>query len=158
MIILGIDAATKTGFAIWRDGRISDSGVMDFSKKRGETNGILFLRFRKWIEDMLLTVRPDLVIYEQGHYRGGYATELLVGLHTRILEAAAGASPAIEAGVVRTWELKKAVCGSARAEKSEMIEAAEYITGKRMQDDNEADAVAIAWWGAQNYETKARER
>jgi len=52
-------------------------------------NGILFLKTRKWMQDMLQRhVIPygdaeNIVVYEQAHFRGGAATELCVGLQTR---------------------------------------------------------------------------
>ena len=45
-MILALDLATHTGWAVAsNDGKIISSGVQDFSKKRGEDNGLLFLRF-----------------------------------------------------------------------------------------------------------------
>jgi hypothetical protein len=35
-VILAIDAATKTGWALIREGRVYESGVQDFSKRRGD--------------------------------------------------------------------------------------------------------------------------
>ena len=55
MKILGIDSATKTGWAICDGGEITASGVKDFTKKRGESNGILYLKFRKWLRAVSYT-------------------------------------------------------------------------------------------------------
>ena len=51
MKILAIDAATKTGWCFWHSEMI-ESGVQDFTKQRGESNGIMFLRFRKWLNNL----------------------------------------------------------------------------------------------------------
>lgn len=51
-MILALDCATKTGFALVKDGKIIESGTMDFSKRRGESNGAMFLRFSAWIRNL----------------------------------------------------------------------------------------------------------
>ena len=85
-MILALDLATHTGWAVAsNDGKIISSGVQDFSKKRGEDNGLLFLRFKKWLKDMLkdhvlIPMQQTVVAYERAHFRGGAATELCVGL------------------------------------------------------------------------------
>ena len=89
MIILALDLATRTGWAVVRDGRVVESGVQTFDKRRGESNGVLFLRARKWLSEFGQSSPPDLVAYEQAHFRGGAATEICVGLQTRAQEIAA---------------------------------------------------------------------
>ena len=49
--ILALDLATMTGWATLIDGKIN-SGVQNFSKKRGESNGIMFLRFNAWLREI----------------------------------------------------------------------------------------------------------
>ena len=83
MRILALDLATKTGWALWDGARI-ESGVQDFSKKRGESNGMLFLNFNHWLSRIVnatagIPTPVDLLVYEQAHYRGGAATEICVG-------------------------------------------------------------------------------
>ena len=82
MKILALDTATKTGWAIFDSaaGRIIESGVQDFAKRRGESNGLMFLRFRAWLSQIIATARPDLIAYERAHHRGGAATEICVNL------------------------------------------------------------------------------
>ncbi len=53
-MILGLDLAQKTGWCLRANGKVVASGMQDFTKKRGESNGLLFLKFRKWFESMLL--------------------------------------------------------------------------------------------------------
>jgi Holliday junction resolvasome RuvABC endonuclease subunit len=148
MKILGLDCATKTGWAITdSNGNIIESGIMDFSKRRGETNGILFLRFRKWLKDMIVLNHPDVLAYEQAHHRGGAATEICVGLTTRVLEA--GAFHNIECLPLRTTEIKKFATGKGNAGKPEMIAAAKNILHRDPLSDDEADAVFVAKLAAQ---------
>jgi Holliday junction resolvasome RuvABC endonuclease subunit len=147
MLILALDLATRTGWAIVRDGRVIESGVQDFSKRRGESNGLLFLRARKWLAGF---DRPDLVAYERAHFRGGAATEICVGLQTRAQEQAA--EWGVESAPVATGTLKAWAAGSGRADKAAMISWAASKLGRQPEDDNEADAVAVGLWAASEYD------
>lgn len=144
-MLIGIDAGTKTGWAIAdTSGRIVESGVMDFTKRRGESNGALFLKFRRWLSELLSdkTRPPFLVCYEQAHHRGGPATEIGVGLATRIQEICT--EYGYEYIPVHTGTLKKSATGSGSAGKEQMIERAARHLGRQPIDDNEADAVHLA--------------
>jgi len=166
MIILALDLATRTGWAVVRDGRVVESGVQTFDKRRGESNGVLFLRARKWLSEFgqpspaasaqgLLRARPDLVAYEQAHFRGGAATEICVGLQTRAQECAA--EWGVESAPVPTSTLKKWATGVGRAEKPAMIAWAAGKIGRQPEDDNEADAIAVGLWAAEQFDPRARQ-
>lgn len=49
-MILALDCATKTGWCLLKDGKVYESGVQDFSKTRGESNGAMFLKFQEWLK------------------------------------------------------------------------------------------------------------
>lgn len=153
MNILALDCATRTGFAWIKDGKLVESGVQDFSKRRGESNGGMFFRFRTWLSNILDGMKGDnddiIVVYEQAHHRGGAATEIAVNLTGRVQEACASRS--IEFATVHTATLKKFATGKGKADKSEMVTWAANRTGKLIADDNEADAIAIAYWADENY-------
>jgi len=139
--ILALDCATKTGWATLINGQI-ESGVQDFTKKRGESNGMLFIKFNRWLDDMRsLTDGFDLVVYEQAHHRGGYATELCVGLTTRVEEFAARIGA--QCHPIHTGTLKKAIYGSGRANKKDAVKWFKSKFGRDAIDDNEADACAL---------------
>lgn len=150
MNIIALDCATKTGWATLIGGNI-ESGTQDFSLKRGESQGIMFMRFNKWLQDMHDTLPHnmnehrrgsfDIVAYEQAHNRGGAATEICIGLTTRAQEFAARYSA--ETMAVHSQSLKKFVTGSGRADKAAMIAAFEKETGQKPIDDNQADAYWI---------------
>jgi Holliday junction resolvasome RuvABC endonuclease subunit len=146
ILILGLDMATKTGWCILQDGQVIASGVQDFSKRRGESNGILFLRFRKWLLDLLNTVpeKPMVIAYEGAHFRGGAPTEVCVGLQTHCQSIAAELG--IESTRVHTMTLKKYACGTGKANKVAMMKIAARFLGREPIDDNEADAVHLARW------------
>lgn len=155
-MILAIDPATKTGWAVLSEGKIIESGVIDFAKKRGESNGSMFYRFRNWLVSMLdFSInrkgpqRINLVVYEQSHHRGGASTEIGVNLTGRIQEICS--INAVEYATVRTTTLKKFFTGKGNAEKGAMVFEAEKHLGRTPIDDNEADAVALAFWGRSEY-------
>ena len=147
MKILALDCATKTGWCLLDEaGKIIESGVQSFEKRRGESNGLVFLRFRNWL-GKLIEFRPggaQLLVYERAHMRGGAATELCVGLQTRVQEIAA--EKMIESLPVPSTTLKKWATGSGHANKVTMILAAKKYLGRNPEDDNEADAIAILLW------------
>lgn len=139
MNILALDCATKTGWATLVDGQI-ESGMQDFTKKRGESNGMLFLKFNQWLRR--LNEYPfGLIVYEQAHHRGGAATEICVGLSTRAQEYAVTYHS--EHWAVHTATLKKAITGNGRASKEDMMAYFKEQTGREPEDDNEADAYAL---------------
>ena len=139
--ILALDTATKTGWALIENHKVVESGVQDFSKRRGESNGIMFLRFRKWLNQLCATWEPELIVYEQAHFRGGAATEIGVGLQTRVQEMAAVLG--VESSSCHTGTLKKWATGVGNASKTQMIMAAAKHLGRPPIDDNEADSVML---------------
>jgi Holliday junction resolvasome RuvABC endonuclease subunit len=152
MKILALDCSTKTGWALLdENGRIIESGVQSFDKRRGESNGLVFLRFRSWLSKLIefLPGGVGLLVYERAHMRGGAATELCVGMQTRVQEAAAERQ--IESLPVPSTTLKKWATGNGRAGKLEMIQACRQHLGRPPEDDNEADAVLLAVYAHAEY-------
>lgn len=153
MLILGLDMATKTGWAVYdtKTQSVVESGVQDFSRRRGECgNGAMFMRVRTWLIHMM-GFRPPigLVAYERAHHRGGPATEILVGMTTRVQEI--GTELGIPVTPVTTAEVRrqaKISCGELPgpklAGKTASIRAAALELGRDPLDDNEADAIMVA--------------
>ncbi len=139
MNILALDLATRTGWALEENGR-RESGVQVFDVKRGESPGMRFVRFNRWLDEMAkIITRPCVVVFEQAHHRGGAATECAAGFSTRVLEFCA--THGFEHSSVHTQTLKKFATGSGRGDKSAMIAAARVKLGFAGDDDNEADAL-----------------
>jgi Holliday junction resolvasome RuvABC endonuclease subunit len=138
-------------------GVIMASGVQDFTKRRGESNGIMFLRFHKWIADLTSLGLPDLIQYEQAHMRGGAAAEICIGLQTHTQSFAA--SHNINCSGVHTATVKKFAAGSAKAQKGkeQSIAFAAKVLGRAPMDDNEADAVVIALWAYREFDPTSNE-
>lgn len=147
-MILALDCATKTGWALWDNGKIVESGVQDFTKQRGDSNGILFLNFRIWLTRMLLH-NITLVVYEMAHHRGGAATEICVNLTGRVQEMCSELK--IEYTAVHTATLKKWATGVGNADKGEMMVRANILLGRKPIDSNEADAVMLAAYASEKY-------
>jgi len=153
--VLALDLATKTGWALLdRNGNFT-SGVQEFDLRRGESKGMRFLRFRKWLKEILALGEigeqfskesPGLVVFEQPHFRGGFATELLVGFSTSVLAEAALFG--LEHLAVHTGSLKKFATGKGNSGKEEMIaKAKEFYPDVEIIDDNHADALLLIRYG-----------
>ena len=159
MIVWGLDIATKTGWCIGEYDPKSKKvewmtfGRSNFEPKRGEGKGIRFLRFRRWLLDRMEEFYPDVVVYEQAHYRGGAATEVLVGLTTVLQEVCDEAG--IPYATVRTGPLKKFATGKGNASKGEMVvvaaDFAEAHNAGAVENDDEADAIHVFRWATENY-------
>ena len=142
MKIMGLDMASKTGYSVFDNGEYAESGMMDFTKKRGESNGILFLKFKKWLTEKIAEEKPDIVAYERAHMRGA-STEILMGLQTHaqsISEEYGAMSYPIHSGT-----MKRKATGYGKASKEAMMEKAGEISGKNIDQDDEADAVIAAY-------------
>lgn len=148
--VLAIDPATSCGWALWQPGwEQPESGTQVFGLQRGESPGMRFLRFRKWLSSMTDDYSPGLYIYEQAHHRGGAATELCVGFVTRIQEEAATHN-ALHVPV-HSATLKKWATGSGRAGKDEMIVRAEERWGVLPSTHDQADALILLAYGLETY-------
>lgn len=175
--VLALDLATRTGWALRaRDGSVT-SGVQVFDLRRGESPGMRFLRFRRWLNEVLDTsygftgrtlageLGAGVIAYEAAHHRGGHATAVGVGLTTIALEVAAGR--ALEVTSVHTATLKKHATGSGRAGKDDMVRAAAkrwpaqvglraaHLDGGSPADplgEDEADALCVLAWALDEIE------
>lgn len=163
MNILALDLGTRTGWALREDGRI-ESGAQSFVVGRGESPGMRYIRFNRWLEQLSTSGRPltetyspriRVIAYEQAHQRGGAATELAYGFATRVQEFAARYG--IEHIAVHSTTLKKWTTGHGNAGKGEMLRSvnrrwAPNANPTWITNDDEADAYAllqhaIATWG-----------
>ena len=150
-MILALDTALRTGWCLLKDGKVYESGVQDFSKKRGESNGAVFLRFRAWLGRML-DMDIKFVIYEQVFPRGQAAKEIAANLTGRVQEECTARG--IEYACVYSTTLKKWATGSGKADKLVMIARAREILNRDPVDDNEADAVLLGMLAFEEYGVK----
>jgi len=150
MILLALDLGSTCGWATWdSEKKCVESGIVSFKLWRGESPGMRFLRFRKWLAETLDLIRPDIVYVEMPHHRGGYATSLLIGFHTRVEEECARLN--IPYSSVHTATLKKFIAGNGRASKDEVREAVvKKFPDIVIIDDNHADALALLLYGKED--------
>ncbi len=147
-MILALDCALRTGWCLWDAGKVLEFGTEDFSKRRGESNGTVFLRFRHWLKDMIIKNDVTFCIYEQSHHRGGAATEIGVNLTGRVQECCAELQ--IEYATIHSATLKKFATGSGKADKTDMLKAA-MKQGWMVRTDDEADACWAAKYASETY-------
>jgi len=138
--LLAIDPGTRCGWASSSGGRV-ESGVQEFQLGRGDSPGMRFIRFNAWLVELVDLTKPGLIVYERPHMRGGFATDLLIGLSTRIQELCAARG--IEHEAVHSATLKKSATGICRADKAAMVGAARERFERSVKDDNEADALML---------------
>jgi len=132
---LALDLATKTGWAHSN----GESGVQDFKPRRGESPGMRYLALGAWLNRMYGLAPFDLVVYEQAHYRGGAATEVLVGMVTKVQEWCA--ERGIEYTSRHSKAIKKHALGKGKGSKLAMRLSAEVKWGRDIESDDEADAL-----------------
>jgi len=134
--ILALDLATKTGWAH----SSGSSGVQSFALRRGDSPGMRYLQLGAWLSRVYKTEPFDLLVYEQPHYRGGHATEVLVGMVTKCQEWVA--ENKMEVTSRHTSEVKKHATGKGNSGKEEMMKAAwEKWPSLDLIDDNHVDAL-----------------
>jgi crossover junction endodeoxyribonuclease RuvC len=140
MNILAIDAATVTGWASEIDRR-RESGFKDFTPLPGEGPGWRYIRFNVWLYTW--KEKPlELVVVEKTipNMTRAITSEIAFGLSTRVTEFCA--RQRVRLIGIHNATLKKYFTGDGRAEKHEMIRAAQTIDPK-VEDDNEADAILL---------------
>ena len=152
--ILALDTGTHCGWASWSPRtQQQTSGVQVFELGRGESPGMRFLRFRKWLTEMVRLVSPNVIAYERSaHFKGVPAAEVCHGFQTVMLELAA--QHEIDTAPVQNSSLKKYMTGKGNASKEEMVEAA--IKRWRLDETpthDQADALAVLAWAIE--ETRA---
>jgi len=142
--ILALDLGSKTGWA-FVSSIVKQSDVEDFTPGPRESKGMRFVRFHAWINEILDKLKPDMVIYEMPHNRGGYATQVLNGMVAYIFEECLKRE--IEYEPVHSRTLKKYAMGSGRASKEDMIREAEKRFDKPNLTSDEADALWLLDYG-----------
>ena len=151
MVVLGLDPASKCGWAV--AGYKIHSGVWtlwDTKADKGEAKGVRYLRLLECQEAVQDTASLDLIVYEQAHHRGAAATEYAYGYATHVQSFCARHN--IPFAKVHSGTVKKFATGSGKASKEEMVEAARARwSGFEPETDDEADARFIALWGLEEY-------
>lgn len=141
MRVLGIDPASKTGWAVLDDGARLAGGTWDLGKLDG---GARLVRLQDALRDTITVARVDLVAYEavMGHGPSGSLATHLYGAIIGVLLLTCARLRVPTVGV-HVGTAKKLATGSGKADKRAMVRAARDRWGLPVTHD-EADALWIA--------------
>lgn len=154
--ILALDLGTKTGWAVARNGVLLQSGTREIKPSRYSGGGMRYLQFRGWLQDLLNLTAFDRVYFEEvrrhrstdsAHVYGGFLATLTSWCEEHKIP--------YEGLPVQT--IKKWATGKGNANKEAVIAAMVKHWQRQVQDDNEADALAILGC-ALTYEPAPRRR
>jgi Holliday junction resolvasome RuvABC endonuclease subunit len=143
--ILALDLGQKTGWAVRNaDGAIA-SGTVEFKPGRFEGGGMIFLRFKAWLEELDETAGGVTAVYfeEVRAHRGTLAAQVHGGFLAHL--TARCEFHRIPYRGVPVATIKKHITGRGNADKDTVIAAVRAL-GFRPADDNEADALALLDW------------
>ncbi|MHA1952488.1 MAG: hypothetical protein ACW96U_00890 [Candidatus Heimdallarchaeaceae archaeon] len=136
MNVLALDTGTQTGWALLFDKK-KYHGTQMFKKKDCDDNGVVFTFFRAWLESMIRSYHPDVIVYEQPHFRGA-GTQILVGLVTSVQELCNKYD--VKWMEIHSKTLKLYATGFGNASKEQMMEKAREKKWK-FDSDDECDAL-----------------
>lgn len=138
--ILGIDPASRTGWALLEAGERLAGGTWDL----GQGEALRLVRLQDALRDTITLGAPDLVAYEvvMGHGPGGSMAAHLYGALVGVLLLTCARMQVAVRGV-HVGTAKKLATGSGRADKRAMVRAARDRWGLQVTHD-EADALWIA--------------
>ena len=155
--ILALDLGTKTGYALRRrDGRVQH-GTVNFTPRKGWSEGQKWVRYRAWLasimrDEQIHRVAYELVIRHEVKGRPLWDAAHAYGAFQAITHMVCD-SFNVDAIGVNLATVKKSFTGSGRAKKEDMMVQAK-ARGFKVVDDNDADALAILHW-AVDQERKA---
>lgn len=140
--ILALDLGGNTGWAMEAN-KVITSGSENFKSTRFESSGMKFLKFKKWLSEMLSIQKPEIVVYEQVHRHMGTAAAHSYGAYLGILQATCEERSLPYAGI-DVGTIKKFFSGSGSADKFAMIaEAKKRFPDHTITSSDQADALAI---------------
>jgi Holliday junction resolvasome RuvABC endonuclease subunit len=149
--VLALDLATSTGWALRERNGVVTSGVQRFELGRGESPGMRWLRFRRWVREVIVLGRlsPGGLIACERPLAGrrGFTAGIAIELRTILQEEAAAQQ--LEVTDVAPATLKKHATGRGNAKKPDMQAAAAKRWGTNaageLQED-QADALCVLGW------------
>ncbi len=152
--ILAIDLGTKMGWALFqKKGKTSNitSGTVNFVNDRYQGGGMRYLKFQKWLNDLLnQTSKIDVVYFEEVRNHGKFGmvyAQVYGGFLGMLTSWCEDLSIPYEGVPVAT--IKKFISGKGNASKDEVI-ACVGALGHNPADDNEADAIALLLYKTKN--------
>jgi hypothetical protein len=148
-VILALDLGQRTGWAVRnREGAIA-SGVQEFRPGRFEGGGMVWLRFRAWLQEVEdASGGVGVVVFEEVRRHAGTSASHAYGGYLAHLTAWAEANKIPYQGVP-VGTIKRHATGRGNADKQTVIDAVRKL-GFAPADDNEADALALLHWALAN--------
>lgn len=144
MSTLCLDLGTKTGWALIRDGVVAASGTEKLTLKKSERAGHRYIKFYDWLQRICLQEAVEHVSFEEVHAHKGVDAAHVYGGLCAHMQAFCDRYQ-IDYNGVGVGTIKKHATGKGNAKKEGMIEAAKDY-GHSPSDDNEADAICLAYY------------
>ncbi len=149
MNVLTLDLGTTTGWAIVQSGHVVKSGSENFKPRRFDGGGLRYLRFLQFLEDRRTHINSiTAIFYEEVRRHIGVDAAHAYGGFLAVLTAWCENKQIAYEGVP-VGRIKKHIAGKGNASKQEVI-AAVNARGHKVTDNNEADAIGIAYWAIAN--------
>jgi hypothetical protein len=147
LIILGLDLATTTGWAIGAPGETPRCGSLRFGKPDSSSDAI-FADALRWLSEFLRSERPDSIMLEamlppqamKGETSRA-TRDRLAGLHG-VVRGVAHCRGIYDIGTVSTLTARHHFCGARSADKSDVHDKCRAL-GWPANDHNAADACAV---------------
>lgn len=155
LVILALDLGTTTGWALRSANGPVAHGFVSFKSQRFEGGGMRYLRFGRWLADMLSLSGPQsdsqtnltgigAVYFEEvRRHLGVDAAHVYGGLLATLTAWCEHHQIPYQGVPVGT--IKRHATGKGNAGKAEVIAAMKAL-GHPVTDDNEADALALLHW------------
>jgi hypothetical protein len=143
--VLSLDLGQMTGWAVRNADSAIASRTTEFKPGRFEGRGMVYLRFRAWLQEVDETAGGvGAVHFEEVRSPRGVAAAHAYGGFLAHLTVSAEANKMPHAGVP-VGTIKRHATGTGSANKDAVIAAVRAL-GFELADDNEADALALLHW------------
>jgi len=142
MLYIGFDLGTHCGIAV-----VDKKGKVKYSACRVLDKDCRLLEWRAFVSSFLLIHQSGepVICCEQPHAGGKAAMRVLVAMEGILHEIALNFGYG-RPKQVNGMKLKKFATGKGNASKAEMMAAASNLAARQITDDNEADAIHVAFW------------
>ena len=160
-VLLALDLGTTTGWALRSANGPVAHGFVSFKSQRFEGGGMRYLRFGRWLDDMLaLTGSESDAPTDSAVIGAVYFEEVRRHLGVDAAHVYGGLLATLTAWCERhqipyqgvpVGTIKRHATGKGNAGKAEVIAAMKAL-GHPVTDDNEADALALLHWAIDTQE------
>ncbi len=150
-VILALDLASETGYAVQRADGVVLTGIASFLKTLNP--GDRWIRFHDWTAGMLDFEEPQLIIFEQPFIHMKHASGLGISYGFKTVLEMLAARRGIKCYGISPSELKKWATGRGNADKSLMLRYARSM-GWNLSNNNEVDAMWLLHFAQDKFSKK----